>query len=219
MHYPNRIPRLLSQAPLLFVLCIALMLVSAGTPQAATIDPKAHPAEFIEAVADNAISVVKKEQETIIDGDLDAIRQMVNKHVLPYVDIEKTTRLAMGRFWRQASPEQQAQVVEAFMDTLIRTYSSAFKGIDQKTRLQLKPFRGDPNADDVVVRSTLVQGNGQSVDVDYRMENTPEGWKIYDLNAEGIWLIQNYRNQFSEQITRNGIDGLIDALNKRRLEP
>lgn len=218
MPYFHRFSGLLSrlQWP---ALVLVLLVGALSTALAANIDPKAHPAEFIEAVADNAISIVKQEQDTIIDGDFNAIQNMVDEHVLPYVNMEKTTRLATGRYWRQATAEQQQQLVKAFMGTLIRTYSSAFKGIDQQTRLQLKPFRGDPNADDVVVRSTLIQGNGQTVDVDYRMENSPDGWKIYDINAEGIWLIQNYRNQFAEQISKNGIDGLIDALNKRNLEP
>jgi phospholipid transport system substrate-binding protein len=77
------------------------------------------------------------------------------------------------------------------------------------------PFRGDVNASDLVVRSTLSQANGPSVGIDYRLEKTPQGWKIYDLNVEGIWLIQNYRNQFSQQIAQNGIDGLIATLNQR----
>jgi|SRR5690625_938392 len=187
----------------------------APTGYAADIDPKASPNDFIQAVGDNALEVVKQEQETIKAGDLEAIYKMVDEHVLPYVNLRKTTRLAAGRHWRQASEEQQEALTEAFMGTLVRTYSNAFKGVDQKTHLKLKPFRGDPEADDVVVRSTLVQGDGQTINVDYRMENTPDGWKIYDINAEGVWLIQNYRNQFSEQISRNGIDGLIDALNKR----
>src|SRR5699024_519763 len=137
MLYTNRIYRVLHRLPLAILLSVALMLVAAGASQAADIDPKAHPTEFIEAVADHALSIVKEEQDTIIDGDLESIRQMVDEHVLPYVNMEKTTRLATGRYWRQASAEQQQKLVEAFMGTLIRTYSSAFKGIDQKTRLQL----------------------------------------------------------------------------------
>ena len=81
--------------------------------------------------------------------------------------------------------------------------------------LSMLPFHGDAKAKDVVVRSTLSQGNGPSVGIDYRLENTPQGWKIYDLNVEGIWLIQNYRNQFAQQIEQGGIDGLIQALNKQ----
>src|SRR5699024_12130113 len=126
----------------------------------------------------------KKKANIAREGDLDAIKAKVDEYVLAYENLEKSTHLPAGRHWPQASPEQQQALVKAFMGTLIRTYSSAFKGVDKKTHLRLKPFRGDPEDDDVVVRSTLVQGNGQTVDVDYRMENTPEGWKIYDINAE-----------------------------------
>lgn len=177
---------------------------------------KAPPADFVEAVGGNALDIVKQEQDTIRAGDISAINAIVNEHVLPYVNFEKTTRLAAGRHWRQATPEQQEKLVQAFMGTLIRTYSAAFNQVDSQSALNILPFRGDPNADDVVVRSTLSQSNGPSVAIDYRLEKTPEGWKIYDINVEGIWLIQNYRNQFSQQISQNGIDGLINALNNQR---
>lgn len=175
----------------------------------------AHPAEFIEAVGNNALEIVKQKQDTIRSGDLDAIYNMVNQHVLPYVNFERTTRLAAGRYWRQASPEQREALVKAFLGTLVRTYSAAFKQVDMGTQLNILPFRGDADADDVVVRSTLTQSNAPAVAVDYRLEKTPDGWRIYDLNVEGIWLIQNYRNQFAQQISQSGIDGLIRALNQQ----
>lgn len=196
----------------LLILTASFML--AGQSIASDINPNGPPAEFIQAVGNNALQIVIAEQDTIRSGDLGAINQIVTDHVLPYVNLEKTTRLSAGRYWRQASSQQQSDLVKAFMGTLIRTYSSAFKQVDSKSKLTVLPFRGDPNADDVVVRSTLSQSNTAPVGIDYRLEKTPEGWKIYDLNVEGIWLIQNYRNQFAQQISQNGIDGLIQALNK-----
>lgn len=198
-------------------LLFAAMVLTAGQARAALPADiaKAHPAEFVQAVGDNALEIVKQEQDTIRSGDLSAINAMVDEHVLPYVNFEKTTRLAAGRHWRQATPEQRNRLVEAFMGTLIRTYSAAFEQVDQNSALTILPFRGDPTADDVVVRSTLSQSNGPAVGIDYRLENTPDGWRIYDINVEGIWLIQNYRNQFSQQISQSGIDGLINALNQR----
>lgn len=201
---------------MLALLCVALILASTHARAALPADiAKAHPAEFVQAVGNNALEIVKQEQDTIRSGDLTAINAIVNKHVLPYVNFEKTTRLAAGRHWRQATPEQRERLVQAFMGTLIRTYSAAFEQVDLKSTLTILPFRGDPNADDVVVRSTLSQSNGPAVGIDYRLENTPDGWRIYDINVEGIWLIQNYRNQFSQQISQSGIDGLIDTLNQR----
>lgn len=197
---------------------LAAGLLSLGLANAASADTpvnaKAPPNDFVSVVANNALNALKAEPSAKA-GDLQRINALVNQYVLPYVDLEKTTRLAAGRYWRQASPQQQKDLTEAFKGTLIRTYSGALARVDDVSALTLAPFRGDATADDVVVRSTLSQRNGPPVGVDYRLEKTANGWKIYDLNVEGIWLIQNYRNQFAEQINQNGIDGLIKALNSR----
>lgn len=192
----------------------AMLLGFSWTAQANTkaVDPNGSPADFVEAVASNALDAVKSD-EAIRSGDRKAITDAVNTYVMPYVNFERTTKLSAGRHWRQANEQQRIDLTEAFKNTLIRTYSGALAHVDAGTTLTILPFRGDANADDVVVRSSLVQPNGSPVGVDYRLERTPEGWRVYDLNVEGIWLIQNYRNQFSEQIAKTGIDGLIKALN------
>ncbi|TFL15733.1 ABC transporter substrate-binding protein [Pusillimonas caeni] len=198
-----------------FCLVLMLSLVLATAAQAQKpVDPTAAPNDFVQTVGNNALEVLRQEPAAQ-QGDLNRINQLVDKYVLPYVNLEKTTRLAAGRYWRQASAQQQKNLVEAFKGTLIRTYSGALSKVDEVSALQILPFRGDANADDVVVRSSISQRNGPAVGVDYRLEKTPQGWKIYDLNVEGIWLIQNYRNQFAQQINQNGIDGLIDALNRQ----
>ena len=194
--------------------CAILALCLHTAAQAQVIDPKAAPNDFVAAVGSKALQVVK-DSDAIRSGNRSAILSAVDQHILPYVNLEKTTRLAAGRYWRQATPEQRQQLIDAFKGTLVRTYSGALSRVDDKTQLNILPFRGDPNADDVVVRSSLTQSSGTPVGVDYRMEKTTEGWKIYDLNVEGIWLIQNYRNQFSQQIEQNGINGLIQALNNQ----
>ncbi|MEO6983892.1 MAG: ABC transporter substrate-binding protein [Paralcaligenes sp.] len=178
-----------------------------------TVNPNGTPSDFIQAVGDNALNAIKKLPQAQ-KGDVKTINQIVNHYVLPYVNLQKTTSLSAGRYWRQATPTQQQALVQAFKGTLIRTYSGAFTKVTSESALTIAPFRGDPKADDVVVRSTLTQGNAPSINIDYRLEKAPQGWKIYDLNVEGIWLIQNYRNQFADQISRNGIDGLIQALNQ-----
>ena len=199
----------------ILTVCAALALcLHSFAAQAQAADPKAAPNAFVEAVGNKALEVVK-ESESIRKGDRAAIMAAVNEHILPYVNLEKTTRLAAGRYWRQANDDQRKKLVEAFKGTLVRTYSGALSRVDDKTALTILPFRGDANADDAVVRSSLTQSNGSPVGVDYRLEKTPDGWKIYDLNVEGIWLIQNYRNQFSQQIEQGGIDSLIQALNKQ----
>ncbi|MBP6019322.1 MAG: ABC transporter substrate-binding protein [Burkholderiaceae bacterium] len=199
---------------LLVASALGLMACATTTLAHAAIDPMGNPNDFVLAVGTEALDAIKADQ-SIKSGDMSKINQVVNDHVLPYTNLEKTTRLAAGRYWRQATPEQQKRLVQAFTGTLIRTYSGAFTKVDQYSALSMQPFRGDANANDVVVRSTLTQRNSPSVNIDYRLEKTPQGWKIYDLNVEGIWLIQNYRNQFAQQISQNGVDGLINALNQR----
>ncbi|AZY50629.1 MlaC/ttg2D family ABC transporter substrate-binding protein [Bordetella avium] len=195
-----------------------LLLVAAvtlgGAAAAQTVNPNGPPDQFVLNAAEKAIDVLKQDAG-VKSGDLNRVNQVVDQYILPYVNFEKTTRLAAGRFWRQATPEQKQRLAEAFRGTLVRTYSGALVKVDNGTTIKLLPQRGDPNANDVVVRSLISQTNSQPVQVDYRLEKTPQGWRIYDLNVEGIWLIENYRNQFAQQINQNGIDGLIDALNRR----
>lgn len=192
-----------------------LALFAAKASIANTINPNDHPAEFIQDLGNELLSVIIEKQDDIETQGIAPIYEIVDTYILPYANLEKTTRLSAGRYWRQASSEQHSELIKAFTHTLIRTYSGAFKQVKSNSKLVVRPFRGDPKADDVVVRSALTQGNAPSIEIDYRMEKTPDGWKIYDLNVEGIWLIQNYRNQFSQEITRNGIDGLIATLNSR----
>lgn len=177
----------------------------------------ASPNVFIQTVVDNALRAVKGDAAAKA-GDLHRINALVDQYVLPYVNLEKTTRLAAAQNWRKATAQQQKELVAAFKGTLIRTYSGALSNVNNILKLNVLPFRGDPNADDVVVRSTFSQTNGPSANVDYRLEKTPNGWKIYDVNVEGIWLIQNYRNQFSQEVAQNGIEGLIAALNQKNRE-
>lgn len=200
------------RSALLSVACLFTGL----TVHAQQVDPKQPPAEFIQQVADQTLQVVKDDQAAQ-KGNREAVNRLVDQYVLPYINFEKTTRLATGRHWRNASEKQRQELVDAFRNTLVRTYSGALANVNKLSAVKVSPFRGDPNAADVVVRSTISQSNGPDVAVDYRMENTPTGWKIYDLNVEGIWLIQNYRNQFSQVITEKGIDGLIHTLNTQTM--
>jgi phospholipid transport system substrate-binding protein len=178
-------------------------------------DPMAAPNEFIQQVADQVLNALKADN-LARTGDIKRINQIVDEMILPYVNFEKTTRLAAGRNWREATPEQKKALSLAFRGTLARTYSGAFTRVSNDTSIKTLPFRGDPNANDVVVKVQVLQrANAQPFALDYRLEKTPQGWKIYDINVENVWLIENYRNQFTQQINQNGIDGLIAALNQR----
>ncbi len=178
-------------------------------------DAMGAPNEFVQQVADQVLAALKSDA-AVKAGDTARINKIVDELILPYVNFEKTTRLAAGRNWRDATPEQKAALVKAFRGTLARTYSGAFTRVDAGTAMKTLPFRGDAGASDVVVKSQVMQSsNTQPIALDYRLEKTAEGWKIYDLNVENIWLIENYRNQFTQEISKSGIDGLIAALNKR----
>ncbi|WP_372529015.1 phospholipid-binding protein MlaC, partial [Piscinibacter sp.] len=120
---------------------------------------------------------------------------------------------AVGRYWRQATPEQQKRLEDEFKILLVRTYSGALAQVSDQT-VQLKPMRGSA-ADPEVVVKTEVRGRGDPIQLDYRLEKTADGWKIYDVNVLGVWLVENYRNSFAQEIGQNGIDGLIAKLAER----
>ncbi|MDO9025169.1 MAG: ABC transporter substrate-binding protein [Zwartia sp.] len=211
MRFMNMISRLLR-------LCLSLVMTvgfSASLHAQQQPNAMAAPNEFVQQVADQILAKLKGDSAAR-SGDIKRVNQIVDEFILPYVNFEKTTRLAAGRNWREATPEQKAALSNAFRGTLARTYSGAFTRVTDSTDIKTLPFRGDANANDVVVKSQVIQrANSQPIALDYRLEKTPQGWKIYDINVENVWLIENYRNQFSQQINQNGIDGLIAALNQR----
>ncbi|HKX44289.1 MAG TPA: ABC transporter substrate-binding protein, partial [Burkholderiaceae bacterium] len=138
---------------------------------------------------------------------------LVDQKVMPYVDFQRMTSAAVGRYWRQATPEQQKALQEQFKLLLVRTYSGALAQVQDQT-VDLKPMRASPDDKEVVVR-TEVKGRGDPIQLDYRLEQTSNGWKIYDVNVLGVWLVENYRNSFAQEIGANGVDGLIKKLTER----
>lgn len=152
---------------------LACALVASGAAAAQTPDPQGAPDQFVLNAANQTINVLKADRG-VKSGDLNRINQVVDQHILPYVNFEKTTRLAAGRYWRQATDDQKKRLAEAFRGTLVRTYSGALTKVDNGTTIKLLPQRGDPNANDVVVRSLISQTNSQPVQVDYRLEKTPQ---------------------------------------------
>ncbi len=171
-----------------------------------------NPDTMIKTVTGRVLDTLRTDT-SLKSGDINHITQVVNQEILPYTDFRRTTQLAMGRAWRTATPQQQDQMVDQFKMLLIRTYSGALSQFrDQK--VEFKPFRASPTDTDVVVRSSVVS-NGQPVELDYRLYKTPQGWRVYDLNVAGAWLIQAYQQQFSEKISQGGVQGLIDFLTQR----
>ncbi|MCX4165785.1 MULTISPECIES: phospholipid-binding protein MlaC [Paraburkholderia] len=170
------------------------------------------PDTLVKTATQQVIDAVRADK-SIQQGDISAVTKLVNEKILPYTDFHRTTQLAMGRNWRTATPEQQAQIVEQFKMLLIRTYSGALAQV-RNQEIQYRPFRSSPDDTDVVVRS-VVMNNGSPVELDYRLYKTPQGWRVYDINVLGAWLIQAYQQQFNEQIQQHGVDGLIQFLTQR----
>ena len=191
---------------LLFSLFFGLTSVNAQPADQST------PDALIKSVVSDVMASVKSDPE-IQKGNIPRIVDLVEKKIVPYTDMRRTTEMAMGPNWKKASPEQQAQLVSEFKNLLIRTYSGALSQLRDQT-IQFKTLRAAPDDKEVVVK-TVVIGRGDPVPLDYRLEKTSAGWKVYDMNIMGVWLVEAYRNQFANQISQNGVDGLVKFLQDR----
>ncbi len=170
------------------------------------------PDALIKEVSTDVLEAVRADK-SIKQGDVSKVIALVDTKVMPHVDFQRMTASAVGRYWRQATPDQQKRLQDEFKILLVRTYSGALAQVQDQT-VELKPMRNAP-ADTEVVVKTEIRGRGDPVQLDYRLEQTPGGWKIYDVNVLGVWLVENYRNSFSQEISSGGIDGLIGKLAAR----
>jgi phospholipid transport system substrate-binding protein len=170
------------------------------------------PDALIKEVSVDVLEAVKADK-TIQAGDVNKVIALVDAKVMPHVNFKRMTSSAVGRYWRQATPEQQARLQEEFKTLLVRTYSGALAQVKDQT-VQLKPMRSSPEDKEVVVK-TEVKGKGDPLQLDYRLEKAESGWKIYDVNVLGVWLVENYKNSFAQEIGANGIDGLIAKMAER----
>lgn len=167
------------------------------------------PDALVMRISTDVIDAVKADK-AIQAGDVGRILVLVDEKVMPSVNFRRMTASAVGRHWRQATPEQQQRLQDEFKVLLVRSYAGAMSKVKDQT-VHLKPMRSKPEDDDVVVR-TEVRGSGDPIQLDYRLEKSTGQWKIYDVNVMGVWLVENYRNSFSQEINAGGIDGLIARL-------
>jgi phospholipid transport system substrate-binding protein len=168
------------------------------------------PEALIKEVSTDVLEAVKADK-TIQSGDVKKVIALVDQKVIPYVNFQRMTSSAVGRYWRQATPDQQKRLQEQFKLLLVRTYSGALSQVSSEQTVELKPMRSTPTDAEVVVR-TEIRGKGDPIQLDYRLEKAGDSWKIYDVNVLGVWLVENYRNSFAQEIGANGIDGLIAKL-------
>jgi phospholipid transport system substrate-binding protein len=194
--------------PLFSRALVACVFISAAGAAAA--QSVIAPDALVRQVSNEVIDTVKSDKE-IQAGSLPKIIALVDAKVMPHVDFPRMTAIAVGRPWRTATPEQQKRLQEEFKILLVRTYSGALTQVKDQT-VQLRPFRAAAEDTEVVVR-TEVKGKGDPIQLDYRLEKTATGWKIYDVNVLGVWLADtSFKSQFATVITNSGVDGLITNL-------
>ncbi|HWZ47925.1 MAG TPA: ABC transporter substrate-binding protein [Herbaspirillum sp.] len=168
------------------------------------------PDALVKRVSNSVLDTAKADKD-VQGGNLKRITALVEEKIIPYVDFERMTALAVGRHWREASDTQKQQLQTEFRSLLISTYAGALSQVrDQK--IEFSPLRASPTDTDVEVRSQVIQSRGDPIQMSYRMEKLPDGWKIYDINVLGAWLIETYKGTFSSEIDKGGIDGLIATL-------
>ena len=173
------------------------------------------PDALVQRISGDVLDTIKADK-SIKAGDISKIMVLVDSKIMPNVNFQRMTASAVGPAWRQATPEQQKRLQDEFKILLVRTYAGALDQVSNQT-VSVRPFRGSPDDKDVLVR-TEIRGGGDPVQLDYRLEKTPgegSGWKVYNLNVLGVWLVDTYRTQFAQQINSQGIDGLISALAAR----
>ena len=190
----------------------AFLFCGGWAAQAQSTAPKT-PDVLIKTVSTDVLEAVKADK-TIQAGDIRKVTALVDQKVLPYVDFQRMTASAVGKYWRQATPDQQKRLQDEFKQLLVRTYSGALAQVSAEQTVELKPMRSAPTDSEVVVR-TEIRGKGDPIQLDYRLEKSADSWKIYDVNVLGVWLVENYRNSFAQEIGTNGVDGLIAKLAER----
>jgi len=189
---------------------LVLVAGAAFTPFAHAEDEA--PDAMIKRLSVDVLDTIKADK-TYRTGDLTKIVSLVDTRIMPNVNFQRMTASAVGPGWRQATPEQQKRLQDEFKILLVRTYAGALAQVSDQT-IAMKPLRAAPEDKEVIVR-TEIKGKSDPIQLDYRLEKTPgvgAGWKIYNLNVLGVWLVETYRSQFAQQINAKGVDGLIDAL-------
>ena len=189
---------------LLAMATIALATATQAAPAAEA------PDVLVKRISQDVIETAKADK-AIQAGDIKRVTELVESKILPYVDFQRMTALAAGRFWRDATPDQQKQLSAEFRTLLIYTYSGALSQIKNET-VEFKPLRADPGDTEVEVRSQVNVARGEPMLLNYRVAKTPSGWKIYDINVLGAWLVETYKSSFASEISKGGIDGLIKTL-------
>lgn len=198
---------MLAAAPAVFAQAAPPAAVASANLNAAA------PDELIRSVSNDVLAQIKGDK-AIQAGDISKIAALVDQKIMPYVDFQRMTASAVGRSWRSATPAQQSKIQAEFKTLLVRTYAGALSQVRNHT-IDVKRLRAAPSDTEVVVKSELKSGSQQPIALDYRLEKTAQGWRVYDMNVMGVWLIETYRADFGSVINAGGIDSLISKLQER----
>jgi phospholipid transport system substrate-binding protein len=188
---------------LIFALCFSFFAVAVSAQDVA-------PDALVKSISDDVIRIIKQDKD-IQSGNQKKINELVDAKVLPHFNFSRMTALAMGRNWPKANPEQQKSLTNEFRTLLVRTYSAALATYKNQV-IEFKPLRAAAGDTDVTVRTQVKQPGTEPISIDYGMEKTPNGWKVYDVVVGGVSLVTNYRETFNAEIRDGGIDGLIKSL-------
>ena len=191
-----------------------IVLMAVGLVGGAQANDEA-PDAMIKRLSVDVLDTIKADK-ALRSGDMVKLVALVDERIMPNVNFQRMTASAVGPAWRQATPEQQKRLQEEFKILLVRTYAGALAQVSTQT-IAMKPLRASPEDKEVLVR-TEIKGGGDPIQLDYRLEKTPgqgAGWRIYNLNVLGVWLVETYKSQFSQEINAKGLDGLILSLSDR----
>ena len=192
-------------------LLLALLIPVARAQQPA-------PDVLVKSITEEVVGILKKDKD-IQAGDTKKAADLIQTKVVPHFNFNRMTRIAMGRNWRLASPEQQKVLADEFKTLLVRTYSTAIANYREQ-QIDYKPLRAKPEDTEVTVRSDVKpSGSSQPVSIDYEMEKTPDGWKVYDVKVGGVSLVTTYRDTFAGEVREHGVDGLIKSLSTKNHPP
>ena len=194
-----------------FYLLFALLVPLALAQQLA-------PDVLVKSISEEVVAILKKDKD-IQAGDTKKAADLIETKVVPHFDFIRMTRIAMARNWRLASPEQQKVLADEFKTLLVRTYSTAISNYRDQ-QIDYKPLRAKPEDAEVTVRSEVKpSGSSQPVSIDYEMEKTPDGWKVYDVKVGGVSLVTTYRDTFAGEVREHGVEGLIKSLATKNRQP
>jgi phospholipid transport system substrate-binding protein len=189
----------------------ALLVATAGLLPAPQAFAQKAPDELVKNVAEDVLAIVRQDR-ALREGDTSRMAQLIEEKIVPHFDFERMTRLAVGRAWRQATPEQRQQLMDEFRKLLVRSYSAAYSTYNHIV-VEVKPLRLQPGEEDVQVKTLIkLPGGAPPVGVDYSMVKASSDWKVYDVTVDGISLVTTYRSTFAEEVNKGGIEGLIQSL-------